>query len=145
MLINIDSICGKDVSEGKLSVVESCSFIAPFDIKRIYYTYKVNAGITRGFHAHKELQQILICMYGKIEVTLDNGEGNVDTFVLDSPEKGLYVGAQTWRTMKWLESDSVLLVLASEHYNESDYIRDYEEFIRWIKAKGDKKKNADTI
>lgn len=145
MLINIDSICGKDVSEGKLSVVESCSFIAPFDIKRIYYTYKVNAGITRGFHAHKELQQILICMYGKIEVTLDNGEGNVDTFVLDSPEKGLYAGAQTWRTMKWLESDSVLLVLASEHYNESDYIRDYEEFIRWIKAKGDKNKNADTI
>lgn len=145
MLINIDSICGKDVSEGKLSVVESCSFIAPFDIKRIYYTYKVNAGITRGFHAHKELQQILICMYGKIEVTLDNGEGNVDTFILDSPEKGLYVGAQTWRTTKWLESDSVLLVLASEHYNESDYIRDYEEFIRWIKAKGDKNKNADTI
>ena len=131
MLININSICAGDISEGKLSVIESSSAVVPFDIKRVYYTYAVQAETIRGFHAHKELQQILICIYGKIEVMLDNGEGKIEKLILDLPQKGLYVGPQTWRTIKWLQDDSVLLVLASEHYDESDYIRDYDEFIKW--------------
>lgn len=143
MLININSIGGKDISEGKLSVIESASTIVPFDIKRIYYTYEVRAGTIRGFHAHKELRQILICIYGKIEVALDNGEGKIEKFILDLPQKGLYVGPQTWRTMTWLQDDSVLLVLASEHYDEADYIRDYDVFIKWINEK--REKNADTV
>ncbi|WP_367362451.1 FdtA/QdtA family cupin domain-containing protein [Mesotoga sp.] len=104
----------------------------PFDFKRVYYTYGVKEGIIRGHHAHKALEQLLICVYGAIEVMCDNGEKNEYT-VLDDPAKGLYVGPGIWHTIKWLRNDSVLLVLASEYYDESDYIRDYDEFIRLVK------------
>jgi len=104
----------------------------PFAFKRVYYTYGVKEGIIRGHHAHKALEQLLICVYGAIEIMCDNGEKKEYT-VLDDPAKGLYVGTGIWRTMKWLKDESVLLVLASEYYDESDYIRDYDEFIRLVK------------
>lgn len=120
------------LSEGAICVAESNSDTIPFNIRRVYYSYGAISGTVRGHHAHKKLQQILICSYGKIEVSLDNGKGDVKTEILDSPDKGLYVGPSTWRTIKWLEDNSVLLVLASEHYDESDYIRNYSDFQNWI-------------
>ena len=120
-----------DKSAGGLCFAESCSENVPFMIKRVYYIYGVSADIKRGFHAHKTLEQILICITGSINITLDDGKGIVEEVTLDSPSKGLYVGPSTWRTMKWLQNDSVLLVLASEHYDESDYIRNYDDFIEW--------------
>lgn len=120
--------------EGSLCVAEASSSLIPFEIKRVYYTYGVKSGITRGHHAHKELEQVLICISGIIEVTLDDGKGSVESVVLSDPSEGLYVGPSTWRTMKWLRDNSVLLVLASEHYNASDYMRDYDEFIAWRKT-----------
>ncbi len=104
----------------------------PFAFKRVYYTYDVKEGIIRGYHAHKALEQLLICVYGAIEITCDDGEKK-EYSVLNDPSRGLYVGKGIWHTMKWLKDDSVLLVLASEYYDESDYIRDYDEFIRLVK------------
>lgn len=131
-----------NAEEGVLCVAESQMPCVPFEIKRIYYICGVKAGVTRGHHAHRKLEQILICPYGKIEITLDGGNNRTDSVILDAPEKGLYVGPSTWRTMKWLQDDSVLLVLASEHYDESDYIRNYDDFIKWVKQG---ENNADTI
>ena len=116
---------------GSLSVVEG-NMDSIFPIKRVYYIFGADKGVERGHHAHKALEQLLICVYGAIEVMCDNGEKNEYT-VLDDPAKGLYVGPGIWHTMKWLKDDSVLLVLASEYYDESDYIRDYDEFIRLVK------------
>lgn len=127
---------------GSLCVAESNSDAVPFLIKRVYYIYDVSSGVIRGHHAHKTLEQILICVKGAIEITLDNGRGNIESIKLDDPSIGLYVGPSMWRTMKWLKDNSVLLVLASEHYQASDYIRDYEEFLTWVR-KGDS--HADTI
>jgi dTDP-4-dehydrorhamnose 3,5-epimerase-like enzyme len=104
----------------------------PFAFKRVYYTYGVKEGVVRGHHAHKTLEQLLICVYGAIEIMCDNGEKKEYT-VLEDPAKGLYVAPGIWHTMKWLQDDSVLLVLTSEYYDESDYIRYYDEFIRLAK------------
>lgn len=117
--------------EGTLVFFEANKDIS-FSFKRVYYTYGVKEGVVRGLHAHKALEQLLICVYGAIEIMCDDGEKKEYT-VLDDPAKGLYVGKGIWRTMKWLKDDSVLLVLACEYYDESDYIRDYDEFIRLVK------------
>lgn len=116
---------------GYLSFFESKKDI-PFDIKRIYYTYDVPVDTKRGMHAHKDLQQILWCPYGSIEVILDDGT-NKETYFLNSPEKALLVGNGIWRDMYWRKEGSVLCVAASEYYNEDDYIRDYDEFLRYVK------------
>ena len=104
----------------------------PFNIKRIYYVYTVPKEIKRGFHAHKRLEQILICMSGSVKIKVDNGNEK-RIFELSNPSKGLYIGPGVWREMYDFNQSSVLLVLASEHYNEEDYIRDYEEFLKMIK------------
>lgn len=136
MLINQIVYCpGATKTDGALCVAEANSGIVPFEIRRVYYSYGAEEGTIRGYHAHKELEQILICVYGKIEVVLDNGKGKVETGILERPTQGLYVGPCMWRTMKWLQSGSVLLVLASQHYDTSDYIRNYEDFILWITKK----------
>jgi len=111
---------------GDIFVFENHRF--NFDIKRVYFTTNVAVGETRGHHAHKTLEQILLCPCGTIEVTLDDGKGTIETVCLDRPDKGLYVGPSLWRTMKWLAHDSLLLVFASQPYEEADYIRDYEQF-----------------
>ena len=101
----------------------------PFDIKRVYYIYGTQTGVARGFHAHKKLQQVAVCVSGKCRMILDDGDKREELW-LDSPAKGLLIEDMVWREMHDFSDDCVLLVLASEHYDESDYIRDYEEFRR---------------
>lgn len=100
----------------------------PFDIKRVYYIYGTQTGVARGFHAHKQLQQVAVCVSGKCRMILDDGDKREELW-LDSPAKGLLIGDMIWREMHDFSDDCVLLVLASEHYDESDYIRDYDEFL----------------
>ena len=99
----------------------------PFDIKRVYYIYHTEKKVSRGYHAHKKLKQVAICVAGKCRMVLDDGKKREEVW-LDSPTKGLVIEDMTWRGMHDFSDDCVLLVLASEHYDESDYIRDYEEF-----------------
>lgn len=107
----------------------------PFEIKRVYYMYDTKEGVRRGFHAHKSLEQILICIHGSCKILLDNG--NEKKIVsLERPYEGLYVANSMWREMYDFSTDAVLMVLASEIYEEEDYIRDYDEFLKFIgKAK----------
>lgn len=117
--------------EGKLCYLESERDF-PFLIKRVYYTHSEAKGMQRGMHGHKTLRQVLICVYGKINVILDNGFERREV-LLDSPEKGLIVDAGLWHDMIWMEDNSVLCVLASDYYDESDYIRDYDEFVEYVR------------
>ena len=103
----------------------------PFEIKRVYYMYATGEGVHRGFHAHKNLQQILICIHGSCKILLDNGTDK-KVVSLEKPYEGLYVTNDMWREMYDFSSDAVLMVLASEFYDENDYIRDYEEFLRYV-------------
>jgi dTDP-4-dehydrorhamnose 3,5-epimerase-like enzyme len=103
----------------------------PFEIKRVYYMYDTKEGVHRGFHAHKNLQQILICIHGSCKVLLDNGSER-KIVSLEKPYEGLYVSNNMWREMYDFSPDAVLMVLASEIYKEEDYIRDYDSFLKFI-------------
>lgn len=103
----------------------------PFDIKRVYYIYQAAPDVRRGFHAHKQLQQMLICVSGSCKILMDDGREK-RTVILDQPHQGLYVGPGVWHEMFDFSPDAVLLVLASQVYQESDYLRDYGEFLRWV-------------
>lgn len=127
------SIHGDD--RGQLVALEELKDI-PFDIKRVYYMYDTGAGVTRGYHAHKNLKQILICVHGSCRIRMDNGKEQ-ETVLLDKPYEGLYVDNVVWREMFDFSPDAVLMVLASEYYDESDYIRNYEEFLEYLKNLGD--------
>ena len=106
----------------------------PFEIKRVYFMYETKSDIHRGFHAHKNLEQILICIHGSCKVRLDNGlEKKVVS--LEKPYEGLYISNDMWRQMYDFSEDAVLLVLASDFYHEEDYIRDYDEFIEFSRKK----------
>lgn len=113
--------------KGNISVVENGETI-PFDVKRTYYLYDIPGGEERGSHAHKELQQLVIAASGSFDVTLNDGRVK-RTFSLNRPYQGLYVVPGIWRELNNFSSGSVCLVLASEGYDEGDYIRDYNEFI----------------
>ena len=113
---------------GQLIALEEFNDI-PFQIKRVYYMYDTREGIVRGKHAHKNLEQILVCIHGSCKIRLDNGKER-KVVPLEKPYEGLYVGANMWREMYDISSDAVLMVLASEVYDEADYIRDYDEFLR---------------
>jgi len=117
-------------SRGQLVALEELKEI-PFQIKRVYYMYDTGKGVRRGFHAHKKLKQILICVHGQCKIHLDDGHSTAEV-LLDKPYEGLYVDNNMWREMYDFSSDAVLLVLASELYDESDYIRDYNEFLKYI-------------
>lgn len=114
------------VNLGELSFFEGKKDI-DFDIKRIYYISKVPEGVRRGFHAHKELKQLLFCPYGKIQLVLENELGR-EEIELSDPSIGVVIDKPTWREMIWMQRDSVLCVAASAYYQEQDYIRDYNEF-----------------
>ena len=120
---------------GQLVALEELKDI-PFNIKRVYYMYDTGAGVTRGYHAHKNLKQILICVHGSCRIRLNNGKEQ-ETVLLDKPYEGLYVDNVVWREMFDFSPDAVLMVLASEYYDESDYIRNYEEFLEYLKNLGD--------
>ena len=100
----------------------------PFDVKRIYYIFDTKADVSRGFHAHKHLEQVAVCVKGSCTFILDNGEVK-EKVSLDSPQQGLYIGFNLWREMHDFSEDCVLLVLASDYYNENDYIRNYDGFL----------------
>lgn len=100
----------------------------PFPIKRVYYIFGTQTGVSRGFHAHKKLQQVAICVTGKCRMILDDGKAREEVW-LESPTKAIRIETMIWHEMHDFSDDCVLLVLASEHYDESDYIRDYDEFL----------------
>ena len=119
----------KGDDRGNLIAIEEFKNI-PFEIKRVYYIFDTKKGVRRGFHAHKNLKQVAICVKGSCKFLLDDGKEKIDNIILDSPNKGLLIEEMIWREMYDFSENCVLLVLASEHYNESDYIRDYREFLR---------------
>lgn len=118
---------------GRLSFLEAKRDF-PFDIKRVYYIYDVAPGERRGFHAHKKLQQVLLCVHGSCKILLDNGREKAVVELTD-PAEGLFVGNAMWREMYDFSPGAVLLVLASEYYDEADYIRDYHDFLSYLKER----------
>lgn len=116
---------------GSLVALEAAKTV-PFDIQRVYYLFGTKPGVSRGFHAHRKLQQVAVCVTGKCRMVLDDGKTREEVW-LDSPVKGLLIGNLIWREMHDFSPDCVLLVLASEHYDEMDYIRDYSEFLVEVK------------
>lgn len=104
----------------------------PFEIKRLYYIFNTKQGVARGFHAHKQLKQLAVCVSGSCRIILDNGKQK-EEIVLDNPETGLIIEDLTWREMHDFSADCVLLVLANDFYDEADYIRDYDEFLNVVK------------
>ena len=119
---------------GNLSFIEEKNHI-PFPIRRVYYLYDVPSGATRGGHAHKKCQQIIIALSGSFEVVLDDGERR-KTFFLNRPFYGLYIPTGIWRELENFSSNSVALSIVSQLYDEADYIRDYETFKRQVKNGG---------
>lgn len=115
-------------TRGYLSVIEGGEDI-PFEIKRIYYLYMVPEA-ARGAHAHKQLQQLMVATSGSVHVTLDDGKTK-KTFVLDKPWKGLLVVPGLWRDLDNFSGGTVCMVLASQKYEDEDYIRDYNEFLKY--------------
>jgi len=111
---------------GSLIAIEE-GYNAPFDIKRVYYIFDTKKDVTRGYHAHINLQQIAIVVKGSCTFILDNGVSRNEIH-LSNPSEGLFIEGLIWREMKDFSSDCVLVVLASEHYDEKDYIRNYQEF-----------------
>lgn len=118
---------------GQLVAIEQLHDL-PFEIRRVYYMYDTTEGVTRGYHAHKKLEQILICVHGSCTILLDNGREK-EHVRLDKPNVGLYISNDTWREMSEFSPDAVLMVLASEYYDESDYIRNYDEFLKYVGVK----------
>ena len=115
--------------KGNLTVVENGKTL-PFDVKRVYYLYDVPGGESRGAHAHKELSQLIVAASGSFNVVLDDGKCK-RTFFLNRPNQGLYVKPGMWRDLCDFSSGAVCMVLASHPYDESDYIRDYNEFTKF--------------
>ena len=118
---------------GQLVALEEHKDI-PFEIKRVYYMYDTGKGVTRGQHAHKSLEQILICTHGSCKLMLDNGKEK-KIVSLEKPYEGLYISNNIWREMYDFSSDAVLMVLASDVYKEEDYIRNYDEFLKFVNMK----------
>jgi len=113
---------------GSLVALESHRTI-PFCVKRVYYLFNTTRGVARGFHAHRNLKQVAVCVSGSCRFVLDNGKQREEV-ILDNPITGLLIDSLTWREMYDFSSDAVLMVLASEYYDELDYIRNYDEFLK---------------
>lgn len=118
---------------GQLVAIEAMKDL-PFAVKRVYYIYDTLPGVRRGFHAHLNLQQILLCVNGSCKIHLDNGFETREV-LLDKPNEGLYISNDMWREMYDFTPGAVLLVLASEYYDEADYIRNYDDFIKMVREK----------
>ncbi|EGQ7695874.1 WxcM-like domain-containing protein [Vibrio vulnificus] len=115
---------------GNLIALEGMKDI-PFEIKRIYYIFDTKQGVVRGLHAHRALKQVAIALKGSCRFLLDDGITK-EEIILDCPTKGILIDSCLWREMHDFSKDCVLMVLASEHYDESDYIRDYQNFLKEI-------------
>ena len=112
---------------GNLTPVEGSRDI-PFEVKRVYYITKVQQGVTRGFHSHRNLHQVLICLNGSVKIRLKNPKEE-EVVELNDSSVGLYIGPMIWREMFDFSEGSVLLVLASDYYDEKDYIRNFDFYI----------------
>ena len=123
MLIDLEI---KGDSRGSLIALESLKNV-PFAIQRVYYIFGTKPGITRGYHAHKSLRQLAICVSGRCKFLLDDGTQK-NIIELNAPSQGLLIEGCVWREMYDFTSDCVLMVLANNNYDESDYIRSYDEF-----------------
>ena len=113
---------------GQLIALEAVTDAIPFEVKRVYYIYDTTPGTVRGKHAHKALKQVLICVSGACTIECELPDGTRTKHRLDWPDRGLLIDGLVWREMKEFSKDAVLLVLASERYDEKDYIRDYNAF-----------------
>lgn len=116
---------------GHLVAIEGDQTI-PFPIKRVYYLTALKGEHPRGFHAHRNLKQFMVCVHGSCRLTLDNGSEKQE-IVLNQSNQGVIIQSMVWRVMDRFTADCVLMVLANEHYDESDYIRDYETFINEVR------------
>ncbi|MCG2779446.1 MAG: FdtA/QdtA family cupin domain-containing protein [Weeksellaceae bacterium] len=123
-LINFNKIGSPNL--GYISVAENFENI-PFEVARVYWTYYTPQDVTRGGHAHYDLEQVIVAVSGTITFTTEDLKGNKEEFILDSPDKGLYIPKLIWRDIKF-SHNAVLLCMASEKYIASDYIRDYQTF-----------------
>ena len=119
-------------SRGKLISVEGNRDI-PFDIKRVYWIYDTAPDQDRGMHAHKNMEQIIVAMDGACQFILDDGKTR-EKLWLNRPDIGLYIGKNMWREMKHFSYGCKLMVLASDYYDEKEYIRSYDEFLKEVKS-----------
>lgn len=103
----------------------------PFEIKRIYYIFGTKENVSRGFHAHKKLRQLAVCVRGSCRFVMDNGSQK-EEIILDSPDKGLVIDTMQWHEMHDFSEDCIIIVLANDYYDESDYIRNYENFRSFV-------------
>ena len=113
---------------GKLTFVEECRDV-PFNVSRVYWVYDVPAGESRGGHSHKHCKELLIAISGSFTVSLDDGK-TLDKILLNQPYQGLLIENGVWRTLDDFSSGAVCLVLASDYFEEDDYIREYDEFLK---------------
>ncbi|KYG64729.1 dTDP-6-deoxy-3,4-keto-hexulose isomerase [Bdellovibrio bacteriovorus] len=120
-------------ARGKLIALEGGRQI-PFDIKRIYYLYDLN-DLPRGFHAHYKLKQVMICLNGSLRVYLDDGKGRKENIELSNPQEAVLIDNLVWHEMHDFSKDCVIAVLASDYYDEADYIRDYSIFEKAIRER----------
>ncbi|MDW4561933.1 MULTISPECIES: sugar 3,4-ketoisomerase [Aeromonas] len=128
MQVNIIPLQAHGDERGSLIALEEGNNI-PFPIRRVYYVFNTLEGVRRGFHAHKELKQVAIAVRGSCRFVLDDGSERVEV-LLDNPAQGLLIESFMWREMYDFSEDCVLMVLADQLYDESDYIRNYEDFLR---------------
>ena len=128
LISEVSEFCfsAKGDDRGQLIALES-NLSIPFDVKRVYYMFNTTKGAERGFHAHIALQQMAICVSGSCVMDVEYQNGR-ESYILDSPDKGLYMGGLVWREMRNFSPDCVLMVLADALYSEDDYIREYDEF-----------------
>lgn len=115
-------------NRGKLVSLESVRN-CPFEIRRVYYIFDTLPNVDRGQHAHKNMEQILIALDGACQILLDDGLGHREKIWLNTPEQGLYIGKNMWREMRHFSYGCKLLVLASDYYDEGEYIRNYQDFL----------------
>jgi len=128
-IINLTTIAD---NRGALVAIEQNKDI-PFEIKRVYYIFNTKHSVARGFHAHKNLTQLAICVAGSCQILLDNGKSK-KTVILDNPSKAVIIKSRVWREMYNFSKDCVLLVLADDNYDENDYIRNYEQFLALVQT-----------
>ncbi len=132
MLANVQELTfpTRGDERGRLIIQEGASDLVPFEIKRTFFVFDTTPGTVRGNHAHYKNRQVLICVSGACTIKCEMPDGTKRAYRLDWPNKGLLIEGMVWHTMEEFSKDAVLLVLASEHYDESDYIRGYSEFRR---------------
>jgi len=127
-LVEEVSLCAHGDSRGQLVALEAESGEMPFKVNRCYYIFDTTPNVVRGRHAHRELSQLLVCTSGACTIDCELPDGTRSTHLLDSPKKALLIRGMIWREMRDFSVGAVLMVLASEHYDESDYIRNYADY-----------------